>query len=262
MTTIDSTGMDDHQLARALASGAGDILLKLRESMHQDGRPPWALKDAGDRAAHVYLMSQLAEHRPGDAVLSEEGRDNAQRLTAERVWIVDPLDGTREFSEVPRSDWAVHVALVVGGVPVAGAVALPAQGVTYATAASAAESTLPVLKDVPTRPRMVVSRTRPLTEAVVLAQELHGELVPMGSAGAKAMAVMCGDADVYAHAGGQYEWDACAPVAVAQAAGLHCSRLDGSPLTYNHRDPWLPDLLICHPSIEPQVRALLSQMGW
>ena len=219
MTTIDSTGMDDHQLARALASGAGDILLKLRESMHQDGRPPWALKDAGDRAAHVYLMSQLAEHRPGDAVLSEEGRDNAQRLTAERVWIVDPLDGTREFSEVPRSDWAVHVALVVGGVPVAGAVALPAQGVTYATAATAAESTLPVLKDVPTRPRMVVSRTRPLTEAVVLAQELHGELVPMGSAGAKAMAVMCGDADVYAHAGGQYEWDSCAPVAVAQAAG-------------------------------------------
>lgn len=266
--TIDSTGMDDHELAFALARGAGEILVRLREQMNESH--PRALKDAGDRAAHIYLMSQLAEHRPGDAVLSEEGRDNAERLSAERTWIVDPLDGTREFSEIPRPDWAVHVALVVDHKPVAGAVALPAQGVTYSTVGPGSEPSttgdlpgfLPPIEPPAAAPRLVVSRTRPLLEAVMLADRLGGELVPMGSAGAKAMAVLRGDAEVYAHAGGQYEWDSCAPVAVAAAAGLHCSRLDGSPLSYNHLDPWLPDLLICHPVLAPQVRELLGSMGW
>jgi 3'(2'), 5'-bisphosphate nucleotidase len=266
--SISSTDLDDHELAFALARGAGEILTKLRSQM--DGSHPRALKDAGDRAAHIYLMSQLGEHRPNDAVLSEEGRDNPQRLTAERTWIVDPLDGTREFSEIPRTDWAVHVALVVDHRPVAGAVALPAQGITYSTAADGRTQAdsgdeagyLPPLAALPQRPRLVVSRTRPLLEAVVLSERLDGELVPMGSAGAKAMAVLRGEAEVYAHAGGQYEWDSCAPVAVAAAAGLHCSRLDGSPLSYNHLDPWLPDLLICHPELEPTVRELLVSMGW
>jgi 3'(2'), 5'-bisphosphate nucleotidase len=187
-------------------------------------------------------MAALAARFPGDAVLSEEGKDDLARVGHPRTWIVDPLDGTREFSEPPRDDWAVHVALVAGGVLVAGAVALPARGLTLSTAAP------PPLPPVHHgRPRLLVSRTRPTEHAERLAKELNAELVPMGSAGAKAMAVVLGDGDIYAHSGGQYEWDSAAPVAVAAAAGLHTSRLDGAPLIYNQANPWLPDLLICRP---------------
>ncbi|MCU1496226.1 MAG: cysQ 2 [Acidimicrobiales bacterium] len=253
------TGPDDHAFARTLAEEAGRLLLDLRERLVAEGATPAELKAEGDRQAHELLMSRLADERPGDAILSEEGgvgdggpADTA-RLSAERVWIVDPLDGTREYSEPPRADWAVHVALVVGGEPVAGAVALPAQRRVLCTSPPAPTPASPA-----TRPRVIVSRTRPPAVATHLAEALGGVLVPMGSAGAKAAAVVLGAADVYPHSGGQYEWDSCAPVAVARAAGVWASRLDGSPLVYNNADPYLPDLLVCHPLLVDQVRQALS----
>ena len=193
------------------------------------------LQVEGDRQAHELLAGELAAVRPGDAVLSEEGADDPARLDAERVWVVDPLDGTREFSEPGRTDWAVHVALVVGERPVAGAVALPALGVTLSTAEP---PRLPPAHDGP--PRLVVSRSRPPRQAETVADALGAVVVPLGSAGAKAMAVVRGDADLYVHAGGQYEWDSCAPAAVAIAAGCAVTRLDGSDLRYNQPDPYPP----------------------
>jgi 3'(2'), 5'-bisphosphate nucleotidase len=191
---------------------------------------------------------------PEDGILSEEGRDDLTRLAVERVWIIDPLDGTREFSEPGRSDWAVHVALAIDGEVQAGAVALPAVGVTLAS-----EPAPVVPEREPGRLRIVVSRSRPPAAAHLLARALDGELVALGSAGAKAMAVVLGHVDIYAHAGGQYEWDNAAPAVVALAAGLHASRLDGSPLRYNQRDPWLPDLLICRPELADDVLGVLTR---
>ncbi|MEM9131606.1 MAG: 3'(2'),5'-bisphosphate nucleotidase CysQ [Actinomycetota bacterium] len=231
---------DDHALASRLAVETGKILVDLRQRMVTEGTTHWDLKDAGDAAAHRFIVQSLATERPGDAVLSEEGADRRERLTAERTWIVDPLDGTREYAEPPRIDWAVHIALVVNGDPVAGAVSLPAEELVLGTDPA---SVLP--EPAGDRPRVIVSRTRRPPAAQMLAQDLGAEYIEMGSAGAKAMAVVRGDADIYAHSGGQYEWDSCAPVAVAKAAGLHCSRLDGSPMVYNNPDPYLPDLLIC-----------------
>jgi 3'(2'), 5'-bisphosphate nucleotidase len=249
----------DHVLAAELATRSGALLVELRATLADDGDDARrALKDAGDRRSHELLMAGLAERiAAGDGVLSEEGVDDPARLAATRVWIVDPLDGTREYGEVPRSDWAVHVALTVDGAPVAGAVALPALGLTLSTG-----SALPALGPVPDRPRVIVSRTRPPAAASWLADRLDGELVEMGSAGAKAMAVVRGEADIYAHSGGQYEWDSCAPVAVALAAGLHCSRLDGTPLAYNCENPYLPDLLICRTELAASaLEALASFEG-
>jgi 3'(2'), 5'-bisphosphate nucleotidase len=231
---------DDHRLAAELADQTGVLLNELRYRLVQGGITHYQLKDAGDAAAHRLIVDVLAKERPADAVLSEEGADRRERLAAERTWIVDPLDGTREFAEPPRTDWAVHIALVINGNPVAGAVALPAQGITLSTLHP------PVLPPPsPDAPRVIVSRTRRPPAAQMLARELGATYLEMGSAGAKAMAVVRGDADIYAHSGGQYEWDNAAPVAVARAAGLHCSRLDGSPMVYNNPDPYLPDLLIC-----------------
>ena len=249
---------DDHALARSLAEEAGRLLLVLRARLVADGCDADEIEQEGDRQSHELLMARLAETRPGDAILSEEGGDgdgpdDTARLDAERVWIVDPLDGTREFGEHPRADWAVHVALVEAGEPVAGAVALPAQKRVLATSPPA-----PTPPPPPPRPRVIVSRTRPPAVATHLAEVLGGDLVPMGSAGAKAAAVVLGAADVYPHAGGQYEWDSCAPVAVARAAGVWASRLDGSALRYNNADPYLPDLLVCHPALVDRVRAALD----
>ena len=239
--------MNDHEIAASLAEEAGALLLQLREGGGPD------LKAEGDRRSNELLLARLAELRPDDAVLSEESVDDPSRLDAERVWIIDPLDGTREFGEPPRTDWAVHVALTVKGEPVAGAVALPGAGLVLQTGAP------PVLApahDGP--PRLAVSRTRPPVCTQVLVDAMSASLVEMGSAGAKAMAVVLGDVDVYAHAGGQYEWDSCAPVAVAAASGLHVSRLDGSPLRYNQPDPYLPDLLICRTELVDRVLAALA----
>lgn len=243
----------DHRLAAAVAADAGRLLLALRARLEAGEMDPTTARAEGDRRSHELIMAALAEARPGDAVLSEEGKLDPARLEAERVWIVDPLDGTREFGEPPRVDWAVHVALVVGGTPVVGAVALPALGLTLSTDPAPAP---PPPLDGP--PRVVVSRTRPPAAALTLASALGGELVEMGSAGAKAMAVLRGEVDVYAHSGGQYEWDSAAPVAVAAAAGLHTSRIDGSPLRYNNADPYLPDLLICRPELAERSLAALA----
>jgi len=241
----------DHFLAAELATGAGRILLDLRQRLDA-GESPVTVKDAGDAASHAWLVGQLAQRRPNDAVLSEEGDENPDRVNAERLWIIDPLDGTREFGEAGRTDWAVHVALVVGGEAVAGAVALPGIDVTLHTADP---PSVPAMDR--HRPIVVVSRTRPPAAAHAVAAALGGELLPMGSAGAKAMAVVRGEADVYVHTGGQYEWDSAAPVAVALAAGLHCSRVDGSPLEYGRETTWLPDLLITRPELAaPTLEAL------
>lgn len=236
--------MSEHADAADIARRAGELLLDIRD---RSGLTGTALRDEGDRRSHDRIMELLAERYPRDAVLSEEGRDDTARLDSERVWIVDPLDGTREFSE-GRSDWAVHVALAIDGVASVAAVALPAVPALLAT--DPAPAVAPAADG---RPRLVVSRTRPPEITEVLRAALGAELVPMGSAGAKAMAVVRGEADVYAHAGGQYEWDSAAPVAVAAAAGLHVSRLDGSPLRYNQPDVWLPDLLVCRPELADAV---------
>ena len=227
--------MNDTELARQIAETAGRMLVDLRNSGLFAGKQ---LGQAGDQIANAFIMRALRLNRPDDAILSEEERDNTARLSASRVWIVDPLDGTREYGEA-RADWAVHVALAIDGVATVGAVALPGLPLTLSSGDSLS------------RPhhngklRMLVSRTRPAAEAVAVAETLGAELIPMGSAGAKAMAVVRGEADIYLHSGGQYEWDSCAPVAVAQTAGLHVSRIDGSPLRYNQADTRLPDLLVC-----------------
>lgn len=244
---------DDHELAAWLATVAGKRLLEVR----QEGLEGRELKDAGDRAAHELLMSLLAEHRPGDAVLSEEGKDDKARLTSSRVWIVDPLDGTREFSEVPRDDWAVHVALWADGDLVAGAVAQPALGETFHTGAPPVvpPSTSP-------RPRIAVSRSRPPAFVHALGEELGAELVAMGSAGVKVISVARDVTDAYVHAGGQYEWDSAAPVAVARAAGLFTSRIDGTPLQYNQEDVYLPDLIVCRPELAERIVAFVKEHGY
>ncbi|MAP74664.1 MAG: 3'(2'),5'-bisphosphate nucleotidase CysQ [Acidimicrobiaceae bacterium] len=248
----------DHTLAAELATRAGELLLDIRDRLTVDGAPSAVMRHEGDQRSHEYLMAALAEHRPTDAVLSEEGTAHAvhpDRTGADRIWIVDPVDGTREYSEPPRSDWAVHVALVEEGRPTAGAVALPALGLTLSTVGPPYGSDLPPIGD---RPRMVVSRSRPPAEALAVCEALGGELVEMGSAGAKAMAVVRGEVDAYVHSGGQYEWDSCAPVAVAEAAGLHTSRIDGSPLTYNRSDPYLPDLVICRADLAEAILSALA----
>jgi len=259
--------LHDAGLARALAEEAGEVLLALREEL--GFADPAALRAAGDRRAHELLAARLAELRPDDAVLSEEGLDDPTRLTSERVWIVDPLDGTREYAEPGRSDWAVHVALWEQGRLAAGAVALPARGMVLGTdappqvppAPAALQSggrpadTVPVPSSAP---RIAVSRTRPPAVVGVLVDALGAVPVPMGSAGVKTLAVALGEADAYVHAGGQYEWDSAAPVAVAAAAGLHTSRLDGSPLVYNRPDPLLPDLLVCRPELAPVLLHVLA----
>ena len=242
---------DDDLLAAGLAAEAGRRLLALRER----GGEPGALRREGDRLSHEFLAAELARHRPGDGLLSEEGRDDPARLAARRVWIVDPLDGTREFGEPGRTDWAVHVALWADGELTAGAVALPAQGKVLSTAEPGAGVRA---RSLPGTLRLVVSRTRPPGFVARLAGETGAELIPLGSAGAKAAAVICGDADAYVHGGGQYEWDSAAPVAVATAAGLHASRIDGSKLVYNQAEPSLPDILICQAALASTLLGAIS----
>jgi 3'(2'), 5'-bisphosphate nucleotidase len=236
----------DVAVAERAARAAAGVLLRLRDG-GLTGRP---LGDAGDAAAQQAILEVLDDERPGDVVFSEEAVDDRRRLTADRVWIVDPLDGTREYGEPGRHDWAVHVALWVDGELAAAAVALPALGEVLLTAPAPA---LPAPVDGPVR--IAVSRTRPPGEADAVAAALGGELVPLGSAGYKTVAVARGEADAYVHAGGMYQWDSAAPVAIARAAGLTTCRLDGSPLVYNDPDPWLPDLVVCRPELAERVLA-------
>jgi 3'(2'), 5'-bisphosphate nucleotidase len=239
----------DAQLARRIADAAGEILIALRRSGLFEGK---ALGKAGDRVANTFIMEAIRLKRPDDAVLCEEEAADPTRLKHSRVWIIDPLDGTREYGE-ERSDWAVHIALSIDGRAEIGAVALPGVPLTLS---SDQPITVPPPGNGPLR--MVVSRTRPAAESVDVAKRLGAELIPMGSAGAKAMAIVRNEADIYLHSGGQYEWDSCAPVAVAQACGLHVSRIDGSPLLYNRENPYLPDLLICRKEHAAQVLDLMK----
>lgn len=245
--------LDDHALAAHVAAEAGRLLLALRSDAAARGLDPDRLRNEGDRRANQAILELLASARPDDPVLSEESADDDRRLGAPRVWIVDPLDGTREFAEPGRTDWAVHVALVVGGSDLIGAVALPAEDLVLATRPAPA---LPPPR--PRRRRVVTSRTRMPPAATKVAEALDAELVPLGSAGAKTMAVVRGDVDAYAHAGGMYQWDSAAPVAVAAAAGLHVSRIDGSPLVYNAPEAWLPDLLVCRPELAATCLSALA----
>jgi 3'(2'), 5'-bisphosphate nucleotidase len=231
-----------------LAVEAGQLLVKVRTELSDRGAGAWQLMDTGDLASHRFLVGELARSRPGDAVLSEEGLEDPRRFTADRVWIVDPLDGTNEFGERGRTDWAVHVALWAGEQFVAGAVSLPALNLVFAT--DPPPTLAPSQRD---RPRLITSRNRNPYAAVIVANALGADAVRLGSAGAKAMAVVLGEADIYVHDGGMYQWDSAAPAAVALAAGLHVSRIDGSPMVFNARDPWLPDLLICRPEYADTV---------
>ena len=243
--------MTDAELAAHLAEVAGRILIEVRESGMFEGK---AMGKAGDETANQFLVHALRTQRPNDGLLSEESKDTFERLDRDAVWIVDPVDGTREYGE-NRTDWAVHVGFTIDGMPDAGAVALPGLGEVFRTDQPRA------MPDAPEKLRMVVSRTRPAPEAVKVAEALGAELVPMGSAGAKAMSIIRGEADIYLHSGGQFEWDSCAPAAVAAAHGLHISRIDGSPLVYNQRDTYMPDLLICRKEHAHAVFDALAQSG-
>jgi 3'(2'), 5'-bisphosphate nucleotidase len=240
--------MNDHELAAHLARVAGKLLIDVRASGVLSGK---ALGKAGDQTANQFLCHAIREQRPDDGLLSEEEKDNPDRLSKSRVWIIDPVDGTREYGE-ERADWAVHVALAIDGKPVIGAVALPGLDLVLRTDQPAP---LPAAAAIP---RMVVSRTRPAKEALDVAEKLGAELLPMGSAGAKAMAVVRGEAEIYLHTGGQFEWDSCAPAAVALAHGLYVSRIDGSAMVYNQADVYMPDLLICRPEFADRILKLLN----
>ena len=239
--------MTDAELAAQIATEAGELLLAIQNS----GLSGKELCNAGDFQANLLILARLRAERPADPILSEESADDSARLASSRVWIVDPLDGTREFGE-GRNDWAVHVALAVDGAPVAGAVALPGLGVTLSSDAP------PPLKPAHSPPRMLVSRSRPSTLCADVCATIGAETIGMGSAGAKAMAVVRGEAEIYLHSGGQYQWDNCAPAAVALAAGLHVSRIDGSPIVYNRAETSIPDLLICRREFAGQILACVS----
>lgn len=243
----------DTELAARLASEAGAILVALRDRLVAMHSPSWIVMDEGDATAQAFLAKELLEARPDDAVLSEEGLEDPRRFTSDRVWIIDPLDGTREFGETGRRDWAVHIALWEHGRLTAGAVSLPALGVTLATNPP---PQVPAVERA--RPVVVTSRSRSSFITAIAAEAITADVIAMGSAGAKAMAVVTGIADVYVHAGGMYQWDSAAPAAVALAAGLHVSRIDGSPVVYNEPDPWLPDFLVCRPPLAEPVLAAID----
>jgi 3'(2'), 5'-bisphosphate nucleotidase len=238
----------DAQLATRLATQAGERLVDLRAELFSAGASIWDVRDAGDAAAQKFLAEELGVLRPDDAVLSEEGLEDPRRFEADRVWIIDPLDGTREYGEPGRHDWAVHVALWERDHFGAAAVSLPAIELTFST-----DPPAPMPELTRDRPRLVTSRSRAPYAAVLVAEGLDCDAVRLGSAGAKAMAVVMGEADIYVHDGGMYQWDSAAPAAVAMAAGFHASRVDGSPLVYNERDPWLPDFFVCRPELAEGV---------
>jgi len=250
---MDDAAETDAALAIRLAVEAGQVLVEVRATLGAEGAYPWQIMDTGDMTSHRFLMQELHRARPDDIVLSEEGVEDARRFHADRVWIVDPLDGTNEFGEHGRHDWAVHVALWERGALTAAAVSLPVLEAVFAT------DPAPVLRPLDReRPRLVTSRSRNPYSAVIVANALGADAVRLGSAGAKAMAVVLGEADIYVHDGGMYQWDSAAPAAVAMAAGLHVSRIDGSPMVYNERDPWLPDFLVCRKEYADDVLAALA----
>jgi 3'(2'), 5'-bisphosphate nucleotidase len=259
MSPARESWVRDEDLAARLAGEAGRLLIELRAGGAMQGS---ALGRVADQVSNAFILSALRQWRPGDAILSEESCDDLVRLEAERVWIIDPLDGTREYGE-GRPDWAVHVALAIGGAPRIGAVSVPARGQLFrsddAPPTVAPRHSARPFGGAEDRPLMLVSRTRPPEMAAELADWLGADVTEMGSAGAKAMAVIAGKADLYFHAGGQHEWDNCAPAAVALGLGLHASRIDGAPLVYNRADTLVPDLLIARPELVPRILAFTQR---
>jgi 3'(2'), 5'-bisphosphate nucleotidase len=242
----------DHALAARIASDTGDLLVRLLEDPDANRQGWSSIEYTGDRSAHNFIVGELARERPDDMVLSEEGRDDPARLDSDRVWIVDPLDGSSDFGW--SDHWAVHVALVENGKPTAGAVAVPGWDTTWATE----PTPMPIMSRVDERPRILVSRSRRHIDGRLLSEGLGAEVLAVGSAGVKAMAVVRGEVDAYVHGGGLYEWDSCAPVAVAEAAGLVACRLDGSELWFNKDDPWSPGLIICRPELAEGITRVMS----
>ncbi len=253
MTSSPDSHEELAELAASIARRAGAVLLQVRDEAAAQGIEGRALKDLGDARAQEAIAGWLADEATGDAVLSEEAKDSADRLDADRVWIIDPLDGTREYSE-GRQDWAVHVAVWEKGDLIAGAVAIPGEDLVLDSA-----TVVPPAGDIAEPWRMAVSRSRPPALVEHLRDTLGLDVVAMGSAGVKVASVIRGQADAYVHAGGQYEWDSAAPVAVARAAGLHTCRVDGTPLAYNRRDPYLPDLVVCRPELASDILAAIAQ---
>ncbi len=242
----------DHALAFRVASQTGELLQRMLDKPQRAQRGWTSLEYAADRAAHEFIVKELAEQRPNDAILSEEGRDLSSRLSADRVWIVDPLDGSNDFGW--SAHWSVHVALVEAGRPTAGAVAVPGWDTTWATE----PTPVPIMSRVGDQPRVLVSRSRRHIDGRLLQRALGAEILAVGSAGVKAMAVVRGEVDAYVHGGGLYEWDVCAPAAVAEAAGLVACRLDGSELWFNKADPWSPGLIVCQPGLRDTIVDAMS----
>lgn len=238
----------DAELATRLAVEAGRMLVELRDDLVREGIHYWDLKDEGDVAGHRFLVSALSAARPDDVILSEEAADNRRRLNADRVWIIDPIDGTNEFAEPPRFDWAIHIALWERGALTSAAVSMPALDMVFSTHPA---PRLPAVER--ERPILVTSRSRNTYAAIRVANALQCDVGRLGSAGAKTMAIVMGEADIYVHDGGMYQWDSAAPAAVAMAAGLHVSRIDGSPLVYNQESLWLPDFVVCRPEYADSV---------
>lgn len=241
-------GMSDADLATVLAQHTGVLLVQHREQLIERGNVSvWQLKDSGDMLAHHFLLDAFRALRPADSVLSEEGHDDRTRVHANRVWIVDPLDGTNEYGE-GRADWAVHIALWEDNALTAGAVSLPSIDTVFST------DPAPVVPPKEGhKPRLVTSRNRAPYAAILVAENMDCDAFRLGSAGAKAMSIIMGEADIYVHDGGMHQWDTAAPAAVALAAGLHASRLDGSPLEYNDADTWLPDFFMCRPEYTDEI---------
>jgi 3'(2'), 5'-bisphosphate nucleotidase len=251
--TVGRSTETDQNLATRLAVEAGKMLVELRDELVREGIHYWDLKDEGDVAGHRFLVAALSSARPDDVILSEEAADNRRRLQAERVWIIDPIDGTNEFAEHPRFDWAIHVALWERGALTAAAVSMPALDLVFSAYPA------PIVPSFEReRPILVTSRSRNTYAAVRVANELGCDVGRLGSAGAKTMAVVMGEADIYVHDGGMYQWDSAAPAAVAMAAGLHVSRIDGRPLVYNQESLWLPDLVVCRPELAEAVLAAVD----
>ena len=260
-TTFRATPEDDHLLAANLAESAGRMLVDCRSGAAGQLLGGSSLAHEGDQRAHLHLLTRLQEARPDDAVLSEEGADDAQRLDSSRLWVIDPLDGSRDYG-FGNDEWAVHVGLVEDGKIVAGAVALSALDLLFHTGEGEGPACAVDENNPNRRPVIVTARSRVNAEGMLLAHELGADVFACGSAGVKAMLVVNGTADAYVHASPLYEWDVCAPAAVAQSAGLHVSDAAGDPLVFNQARPVVNSFLVCRPELVDDILSALSSTGY
>lgn len=264
--------MNDSELSRDVAIEAGRLLLDLRATYGDldpaDVDTANRLRKEADRASHLLIADRISAARPDDVILSEEGKDDPARLVADRVWIVDPLDGTFEFGQ-GRSDFAVHIVLWVrdalsptGARLVASTVELPAQGLTR-TDIDTPDVSFALPTDRPIR--IVASRSRApkwLPDAVAVLADRMGrevEVIDVGSVGAKVNEILCGRADAYVHDTGFYEWDVAAPYAVAHRYGLHASHVGGEPIRFNQDPPYVTSLLVSIPTLLDDLTSVFAE---